>query len=104
MLLFFWKKRSSDKGNYPLRGVIHPDLFLFNLRNRYMKKIIALLMSALFASAAFAATPAMEKPVSQADSESLVITNGSNNTVEDEKTADDAPLAADAAGAQDDDD
>ena len=46
----------------------------------------------------------MEKPVSQADSESLVITNGSNNTVEDEKTADDAPLAADAAGAQDDDD
>ena len=69
-----------------------------------MKKIIALLMSALFASAAFAAAPAMEKPASQADSESLVITNGSNNTVEDEKTADDAPLAADAAGAQDDDD
>ena len=68
-----------------------------------MKKIIAFLVSALFASAAFADAPVVEKSIAPAGSESLSSTQGLNNNAHEE-TAADAPEAADASGAQDADD
>ncbi len=69
-----------------------------------MKKIIALIFSALFASAAFAASPAVGQSVVQADSESQVDTRGSDNSVNEGKTADGSTLPADTEGEQDADD
>lgn len=69
-----------------------------------MKKIIAFLISALFVSAAFAAAPAVEKPISPTGSESLVNAQSLNNNADEETEAVNAPEAADASGAQDADD
>lgn len=69
-----------------------------------MKKIIAFLIFALFASAAFADAPVVEKSIAPAGSESLVSTQGLDNNADEEPAAADAPEAADASGAQDVDD
>ncbi len=68
-----------------------------------MKKIIAFLITALFASVAFADAPVVEKTI-EPGSESLVNTQGLNNNADEETVAADAPDVSDASGAQDADD
>lgn len=81
--------------------MIHTDPTLFNKKQELIyEKIIAFLIAVMFASAAFAAAPVVEKSISTG-SESLISTQGLNNNADEETGAVDAPEPADASGAQD---